>query len=415
MFETLLYWALMPVVAYLFFYSLFWFLTVLFGSFYRFKETDKDPKTGISDIIFLLPAYKPNKIFIEVLKAIKTATGDRKNIKLFILFQEADKEIVRQADALGYYYQEKSFKGFSGNSYHHALQYVVSEIRRLEQAGMWSPSHLILIDKDNILSPNFIDEIEKGFLMRYDVVQGRRLPFDAKTKEQMFDTISESLNDLMFRAAKSFFGLTLEISGSGVGFKFDVFEEAVQYLDKKAPGMDKNLMVGLLSRGVRTIFNPNATLYEEKTDDPQALHAQRTRWLGVQYYIALTYGKKLLVTGLKKMQWSPIDYAITLMRPPRSVQVIVVPLLALIESAFYLLSGQFFYAFPVFGISALLLVLGVAIFLKATGTTPLFFRLATALPQFALSNLTAAIKGVQKKRQGTFIHTEHKKGSAIDR
>lgn len=404
----------MPVVAYLAFYSFYWFSTVLFGTFYRFKSTGKKSNREISDIVFLLPAYKPNKIFFDALNAIKIASGGRKNIKIFILFQEADKEIIKKTELLGYHYQEKSFKGLSGNSYHHALQYAVSEIRNLDHMGEWAPSHLVLLDKDNIIAPDFIDEMEKCFLMGYDVVQGRRLPFDSNTKEQIFDSISESLNDFMFRASKSFFGLTLEISGSGVGFKFDVFEDAVRYLDKKAPGMDKNLMVGLLSRGVSSVFNPAMTLHEEKTDDLQVLHAQRVRWLGVQYYIALTYGLKLLITGLKKRQWSPIDYVISLMRPPRSVQVLLVPLLALIEILIYIINDKFIYLVPILSISTVLLVLGVGIFMIASGFMPLFVRVAMSLPKFALSNLAASIKGIQKENQGKFIHTEHKKGTAID-
>ncbi|NTU74305.1 hypothetical protein HGB07_09295, partial [Candidatus Roizmanbacteria bacterium] len=156
------------------------------------------------------------------------------------------------------------------------------------------------------------------------------------------------------------------------------------------------------------------TLHEEKTDDLQVLHAQRVRWLGVQYYIALTYGLKLLITGLKKRQWSPIDYAISLMRPPRSVQVLLVPLLALIEVLIYIINGKFIYSVPILSISTLLLVLGVGIFMIVSGFMPLFVRVAMSLPKFALSNLAASIKGIQKKNQGKFIHTEHKKGTAID-
>jgi len=180
-----------------------------------------------------------------------------------------------------------------------------------------------------------------------------------------FDNTTEALNDSMFRKAKQNVGLMIEISGSGALIETELFIQAINSLDPKAPGFDKNFMVQLLShkRDVRTIYWPASELFEEKTSAMDAHNPQRLRWFGEQYYNALYHAKTLLKAAHTYRRTAALDYLVTLWRPPRSVQVVAVPVAAVMEVTWFFYFGAWPVYFPIFTVSAVVLALAIIIFL----------------------------------------------------
>lgn len=397
---------LLPIV-YLFFYSAYWMLSLLLGAGYKTPKLTGSNSDGIKDMLVLLPAYKPNDVFIEVLQTLKKAIGQKVNIKPVILLQEADPKITKAVKAFGYFTLEKEFSHLQGNPYHHALKYLMNEIETKAQTGKWQPSHVVILDKDNLVAEDFFVQLEQGLKSGYDLVQGQRLALQESTTTQTFDSISETLNDLMFRAAKSRLGLTLEISGSGFALNYNVMRSAVNRLDGLAPGMDKNLMIGILQHPIKSLYIPEAKVFEEKTETAEAIQKQRTRWLGAQYYIAWVYGWALIKMGLKTLRLSPIDYAISLWRPPRSMQLFLIPFLAIIEMGISLWLGAVPYEFPFMSVSFGMLILAFFVFVQKAGLWNKLVAIVIKLPNFAIGNMGSAIEGVKPKNRGAFIHTEH--------
>ncbi|MBN8705702.1 MAG: glycosyltransferase [Bacteroidetes bacterium] len=404
---TVFFWL---IGIYLFFYSFYWFLTVLLGSFYRYHDPRQIISPKAIEYLFILPAYKPNSLFLKVIESVKVAAGENRIHQIFSLLQEPTEDMVKQVGQAGIHVRNKSFSHFTGNPYHYALEFIISEIESGIKEGKWNPTHIVLLDKDNVLSSDFMDKIEPGVLGGYDLVQGKRLPFTTYNAAQSFDTIAESLNDIQFRAAKSCAGLGLEVSGSGLVMKYELFRSAILSLDKRSPGMDKNLMVNLHKMGFSSLYVPTATLFEEKTDDMEIMQAQRTRWLGEQYYNGMNYGPELIWIGLKEFRLSPIDFAVSILRPPRSVHVLLMPVLALAEMTDYIVGNSIFPTVPFFTLGTILLFLSVVIFALATHSVHHLLRIIFKLPLFAIKNVSASFSGVSKKNRGKFIHTERKVG-----
>jgi len=395
------------IVGYLFFYSLYWGLTIFLGVLYKPAKFKQKNTSAVKDILVLLPAYKPNRFFLTVLESLTKAINAQKNIKPVILLQEATPELSLEVKKFGFYTVEKAFSHLSGNPYHYALQFLTQHISEQAELGTWTPSHLVILDKDNLVAEDFFSEIEMGFQSGYDLVQGQRLPLASENATQSFDATSEALNDVMFRAAKSKLGMMLEISGSGFGIRYDLFADAVAGLDRVAPGMDKNLMVGLLKHKIKSVYNPRAKVFEEKTESEATIKKQRTRWLGVQYYIAMRYGWQLIWLGLRTWRLSPIDYAISLFRPPRSLQLFFVPVLALAEAAVWAIYRDLPYKIPLMLMSLGILFIAFLLFMSHTNTWGNLGMMIFKLPKFALNNLFSTIEGVKTKNRGKFLHTEH--------
>lgn len=396
------------LAGYLSFYSLYWFVSTFLGMCYRLQKPEVRNHSSPSMLI-ILPAYKPGKIFHKVASCISKAISGR-NVRVYILLQEAEPEYKNAMEKLGFWVEEATFSHLAGNSYHHALKHVVSKITSLEQQNEWKPDFVMLVDKDNLLAEDFFENITPDDYAKYDVIQGRRCSINTNGEVSFFDTVSESLNDTMFRSAKSLFKGTIEISGSGALIKTKVFRDAINRLDPKAPGYDKNFMVQILTshQKVRTLFLPYVKLFEEKTAEMDSYNPQRVRWFGEQYYNAIYSAGKLLKAFVQFGRFSALEYLIALWRPPRSVQILLVPALGTLETAAYLWNGSWWLDFPFYTVSTFILSMAAVSFLAKERLLIDALRHIFSLPKLAFSNAKNAAASVKKENHGKFIHTQHK-------
>jgi hypothetical protein len=396
------------LAGYLSFYSLYWFLSTFLGMCYRPQKPEVRNHSN-PNMLIILPAYKPGKIFHRVAICVNQAIHGR-NVRVYILLQEAEPGYRKAMEKLGFWVEEATFSHLNGNSYHHALKHIVKQISSFEEHNNWKPDFVMLVDKDNLLDEDFFENITPDDYAQYDVIQGRRCSINAKGEVSFFDTVSESLNDTMFRSAKSLFKSIIEISGSGALIRTEIFKDAINRLDPKAPGYDKNFMVQILTRRqkVRTLFLPYVKLYEEKTDEMDSYNPQRVRWFGEQYYNAVYSSGKLLKAFVSLGRFSALEYLIALWRPPRSVHILLVPALGLLEIASYVWNGSWWLDFPFFTASTFTLGLATMFFLAKEKLLLKALRHIFSLPKLAFSNAKNAAASMKKENHGKFIHTQHK-------
>lgn len=402
---TLLSLLYVILVALLSFYSLFWLVSTLIGLSYKAPQSSQNPHSP--ETLLLLPAYKPSPIFHNVLDSVAKAIKNR-NIKVLVLLQEAEAGFETTALSHGFMVDDKAFSHLPGNSYHHALQYLTAWIDK--HTAQWKPEFVMLLDKDNIIDEQFFNKIDTHLYEQYDVLQGRRVSLNTDQSTSFFDTVSEGLNDLMFRAAGCRAGNTLEISGSAALIRTHLFREAINNLNPKAPGFDKNFMVNILTNEVKTemVYLPYSIVREEKTTSIEAHNPQRLRWFGEQYFNAIFSSKALISTWLKKGRWSALWYLMVLYRPPRSVQILILPLLLLAEIGLALYMGNLSNTFiPIF-LSTLFVGLSGWLTLGQLKLQSEALHFVVHLPALAINNIANAFKSVKSENRGKFIHTDHK-------
>jgi len=402
---TIVYISINLLGIYILFYSVYWLITIVIGSQYEFEEKQGD--AGVKGLMVVIPAYNPQNRLINALEALSKMDTSFPFMS-YTLLQEANEDIAKQAEDYGDIVERKNFRNVIGNPYHHVLRYISKRIDDIAASTGNEISHIILLDKDNIVSPDFLNQVLRA-ANKYDIVQGRRKAYNSANVSEKYDSISESLNDIMFRASKTKIGLPAEISGSGILFKYEMFKHAVNNLDSRAPGMDKNLMIQIITsfKDVKIGYQPSAIIFDEKTDDLTNLQNQRMRWFGNQYFNAYYYTIRLIKFGIANKKMGAIDYAISLWRPPRSIHLVLLPVMTFVEVFIYLFFGTIALWFPYFTISLFIIALATAIFLHITNNWRNAFDIAFTLPKLAINNLKSAINGTRKKNQGKFINTKH--------
>lgn len=377
--------------------------TFLFYSFYfaffsvagsiplRIKKGNLAKGYFEKNTVVVFPAYNPNQRLIE---SVKAALQLPEKPLIFVLLQKAAPEIRQQLAILpGVFMLEKDFSQTTGNSYHAALRYLSSWVKERCQKEGYQLRHLLLLDKDNLVAPDFLASVQQHGRKEFTIWQGQRRPIGSPNNHwAKADALSELLNDCLMRQGKNALGLSAELSGSAVVFPFPAFERAVCQLDKRAPGMDKNLLIQLLKDKNKVQFLPQAYVSEEKTEKASSYGMQRSRWFGNQYFNAWHYS-----IGLWKLKTiHAADYALSLWRLPRMVQIALSPLLALAEIAVQQQAGLWCAALG-------LNIAGVVFFLSGTKKWPQFLGILCLLPKLTLSNLKSIWQF--KYTLGRFVHT----------
>jgi cellulose synthase/poly-beta-1,6-N-acetylglucosamine synthase-like glycosyltransferase len=174
---------------------------------------------------------------------------------------------------------------------------------------------LTIIDSDNLLDPEYINELNQLFDRGYMAVQGLR---DAKNLDTTYACL-DAARDIYyhFYDGKILFkaGSSATLAGSGMAFTTDLYVECLGHRDIVGAGFDKVLQSEIVSRNVRIAFAEKAVVYDEKTSHTDQLVNQRSRWINTWFkYFSL--GFILIAKGITNFSWNQLLFGLVLLRPP---------------------------------------------------------------------------------------------------
>lgn len=382
----------------LLFYAFYSLVSIFAALFYKAPEYSKLNSMHHRVLVFY-PAYKPTMSFVKNLSYVKQQLNGIDS-KLYVLSQEGSSEVDSEIKNYADYFDSKAFSHMEGNSYHHALEFAVNQIQTYANQEEINFDSILILDPDNTMNSPSIKRLIEGRISGANVVLSKRTSINSDGATKLFDGLSERLNDYMFRRAKNVVGLIPELSGSGMMMQTELFVKAVLKLDKKAPGMDKQLLINMMFEyeSLSILFDEKAEVLDEKTDNDDAFNRQRLRWFGNQYYNAKKSSLKLLSSGRLGL----MDYAIVLCRPPRSFQIAGTLLFFPIDVLLYYFD---FIAFPLVATSFLLYSSSIGLFLAREGVLSKSLKLIIPTFRTSLVNGLTALKSLNTKNNSTFIHT----------
>jgi cellulose synthase/poly-beta-1,6-N-acetylglucosamine synthase-like glycosyltransferase len=174
---------------------------------------------------------------------------------------------------------------------------------------------LTIIDSDNLVKPDYLQELNIYFDKGYEAVQGVRNP---KTMDTVFSRL-DAARDLYyhFYDAEVLFGIgsSATLAGSGMAFTVELYKRSLGHLDIAGAGFDKVLQYQILKQGKRIAYNKNAIVFDEKTSKSTQLVKQRARWINT-WFKYFSYGFTLAGLGLPRLCWNQFLFGLILLRPP---------------------------------------------------------------------------------------------------
>lgn len=300
----------------------------------KFYRTPRFPEARtLRRFIVFFPAYKEDRVIASSVRSFLQQDYPRELFDIIVVsdrMQPATNEDLRSLPI------RLLTANYKDSSKAKALTMAVDSI---------SDEHydiVVIMDADNLTSPDFLAEVNRAFDSGIKSVQAHRTGKNLNTDISILDGISEEINNGIFRSGHNALGLSAALSGSGMAFEADWFRQNVRLLE--TAGEDKELEVLLLQQRIHTVYLPQIPIYDEKTQKEEAIGNQRKRWIAAQFGIL----RSSLLSLPKAIGQGNPDYCdkiLQWMLPPRLIQ----------------LAG-------VFGLTLVITIIGIWLSLQGTAT-----------------------------------------------
>ena len=204
--------------------------------------------------------------------------------------------------------------------------YAIDRFRRKHE-------RLTIIDSDNLVAPEYINELNRYFDEGFVAVQGVRKAKNLNTSYACLDEAGDMYYRYVDRTLLFRCGSSASLAGSGMAFLTSCYERCLRSFQyKKGAGFDKLLQYAIVNDDFRIAFAEQAIVYDEKTAKSGQLVKQRARWINTWFTFFLL-GAKLLGKSVIRRSLNQFVFALMLLRPPLFL-VLALALLMIIADMF---------------------------------------------------------------------------------
>ena len=266
------------------------------------KSCKRLPVKSESDYAVIVTAYEQVTHIPEVVNSILSL-----NYKNFLVYVVADK-----CDITGLSFDDERViilrpeQTLAGNTRSHF--YAIRNFKRDHE-------RLTIIDSDNLVHPEYLNELDHYFDIGFLAVQGVRKAKNLDTTYARLDGARDIYyhfydGEMLFKA-----GSSATLAGSGMAFSTALYRECLEDHDVSGAGFDKVLQSAIVGLNRRIAFADKAIVYDEKTSRADQLVNQRARWINT-WFKYFSYGFVLVGKGIKRDSWNQFLFGLVLLRPP---------------------------------------------------------------------------------------------------
>jgi len=255
---------------------------------------------------------------------------------------------------------------------------------------------ITIIDSDNLVHPEYINELNLYFDQGFEAVQGLRAAKNLNSTYACLDAARDLYyhfydGELLFKL-----GSSATLAGSGMAFKAGLYQDAIVALDFHGAGFDKVVQAGILLSGKRIAFAKNAIVYDEKTVNSTQLVNQRARWINTWFRFC-GYGLSIIGKGIKNRSFNQLLFGVILLRPPLFI-FLILSLLSLTINIIIGSVASFYWLFAI-----LLFLISFLIALVRQPTDARIYRSLAGIPKFIYYQLVSLVyaKGANKRSVAT--------------
>jgi len=273
--------------------------------------------------------------------------------------------------------------------------YAINRFRRAHE-------RLTIIDSDNIVDPEYLNELNKLFNQGFEAVQGIR---EAKNLDTTYARL-DGARDIYyhFYDGKVLFhvGSSATLAGSGMAFTTKLYRDCLENRDVSGAGFDKVLQAAILSQNKRIAFTDKAIVWDEKTTHSDQLVKQRARWINT-WFKYFKYGFTMLGASVKNFSLNQFVFGLVLLRPPLFIFLIL--------SVFCMLANVFisWTGVALWMAGFLLFVLGFYIALAKSHTDARIYQSLINIPKFIYFQILSLLKA-RKANQ----HSVATRGASVE-
>lgn len=290
-------------------------LSLLVQSYYLFlsifgmyKKKRKLIENGRRTFAVVIPAHNEEKVIENTVKSIQKLNYPNELYDIFVIADNCTDATAQLVSNLGANVFEREDKEHGGKGY--ALQYFFKKLFTLDKEYR----SVLIVDADNILHPNFLEEMNKKMNQGYKVVQGF---LDSKnawdTPISAFYSIEFWATNRMLKLSRDNLGLSAQLGGTGFAVDSDILKH--YGWDATCLTEDLEFTCKLVMNNYKVGWAHDAIIYDEKPLTLKASWHQRKRWMQGFADVYSTYFWPLMKKGFKDFDLRAMDCAVYTIQP----------------------------------------------------------------------------------------------------
>ncbi len=295
-------WILFGYATFCVLYVILFSLAARFGRLKPYRESVHKRR-----IIVIIPAYREDKVIFDSVKSILKQSYLERSFRLLVVSDTMTKETNARLHKMDLeLLMLESPADSKANAMINAVEYLNLKSEVYDIA--------VVLDSDNVVGENFLNDVNSAFEAGVFALQCHRTAKNLNSDIAVLDSISEEINNSIFRKGHVCLGLSSALAGSGMAFDYKWFCRHVLLL--RTAGEDKEMELMLLKERIPVRYLDYTLVYDHKTDKADAFYGQRRRWIAAQFG-SLKRGIKELPEAIACRNLDYIDKILQWMILPR--------------------------------------------------------------------------------------------------
>ncbi len=279
-------------------------------------------RPAIRKMAVLIPSYKEDSVIIEVAEESLKQTYPGDSYDVIVIADSFQSETIASLKKLPIRVVEVKFEKSTKSK---ALNAAMSAIGDDYDVA-------VVLDADNIMAIDFLVKINQAFESGFVAVQGHRIAKNMNNSMALLDSISEEINNHIFRKGHRVVGLSSALIGSGMAFRYDMFKKRMLEI-AAIGGFDKELELTMLRDRIKIEYLEDAFVLDEKVQKQAVFENQRRRWLSAQFVYFRRFAWDGLIQFFKCFNIDYLDKVYQMIQPPRILLLGLVTIITVIMGA----------------------------------------------------------------------------------
>ena len=290
------------------------------------KEKPASEYPATKKFAMVVAAHNEEMVISGLIKSLLNMKYPKELYDVFIVADNCTDKTAKIARDMGVQVLERFNKVEKGKGF--ALEWAFNKIFEMEKKY----DGFCVFDADNLVSPNFLLEMNKRMLEGHRVIQGY---IDSKNPFDSWVTASYSIafwtSNRLFQLSRSYLGLSCGLCGTG----FCVDTELIKEMGWGATCLTEDLefTMKLVLRGLKVAWAHDAIVYDEKPLTLMQSWHQRVRWMQGYADCTSRFFFKLLGKSIKDRDLLAFDAALYLLQPLRIIIYGAITLFAYLQFA----------------------------------------------------------------------------------
>ncbi|AKA69657.1 glycosyl transferase family 2 [Clostridium scatologenes] len=303
--------------------TMYYLIISLFG-FYKKEDKEAENCKPEKKFALLVAAHDEEMVIGKIVDSLKELDYPKDLYDIFVIADNCTDKTAEIARKHGGNVYERNVSDKRGKGY--ALEWMFARVFKMDTKY----DAIAIFDADNLVSKNFLNEMNYKLLKGYKVVQGY---IDSKNPDDSWITQSYSISfwtaNRLFQLGRSNLGLSSQIGGTG----FCMDTETLKKLGWGSTCLTEDLefTCKLVLNGHKVGWAHNAIVYDEKPLTLKQSWNQRKRWMQGFADVFSRFFVRLMKKAVKERSFITLDCALYTMQPYFTLFMAASALISLIK------------------------------------------------------------------------------------